>query len=116
MSKTKNLIYLHISVLIFSFTGVFQKLASNEFNAGGITNPMLYVFVCLTFLNCAIYAFAWQKVIKGIELNLAYAHKTVYLIWAQIWAVILFHEQLTFQHIIGLVMVFVGVLIVQHYD
>jgi len=116
MSKKKNLLYLHASILVFSFTGVFQKLASTQYNAGGLTNPLVYVFIFLTFLNCAIYAFAWQKVIKGFELNFAYAHKTVYLIWAQIWAVVLFHEHLSVQNLIGLAMVFAGVLVVQHYD
>lgn len=116
MVKYKNLILLHMSVLVFSFTGVFQKLTSNQYNAGGLANPKVYIFLFLTFLNCAIYAFAWQKVIKGIELNLAYAHRTVYLIWAQIWAVVLFHEHLSMQNIIGLIVVFVGVLVVQHYD
>lgn len=116
MSAKKNLIYLHISILIFSFTGVFQKLASIQYNEGGLTNPLVYVFIFLTFLNCAVYAFAWQKVIKGFELNFAYAHKTVYLIWAQIWAVVLFGEHLSLQHIIGLITVFVGVLVVQRYD
>lgn len=116
MNSRKNLIFLHISILVFSFTGVFQKLASIQYNAGGLTNPLVYVFIFLTFLNCAVYAIAWQKVIKGFELNFAYAHKTVYLIWAQIWAIVLFGEHLSIQNIVGLVMVFAGVLVVQHYD
>ena len=116
MSAKKNLLFLHISILVFSFTGVFQKLASIQYNEGGLSNPLVYVFIFLTFLNCAVYAFAWQKVIKGFELNFAYAHKTVYLIWAQIWAVVLFQEQLSLQNVIGLIMVFAGVLVVQHYD
>lgn len=105
-----------MSVLVFSFTGVFQKLTSIHYNEGGILNIWVWVFLFLTFLNCAIYAFAWQKVIKGFELNLAYAHRTVYLIWAQIWAVVLFNEHLSAQNIIGLILVFAGVLVVQHYD
>lgn len=116
MEKYKKLLLLHTSVLVFSFTGVFQKLASMSYNEGGLSDPGVWIFLFLTFLNCAVYAFAWQKVIKGFELNLAYAHRTVYLIWAQIWAVMLFHEHLSAQNIVGLVLVFVGVLIVQHYD
>lgn len=115
-SSRKNLIYLHISVFIFSFTGVFQKLASLQYNDRGLYSPLMYVFIALTFLNCALYAFAWQKAIKGFELNFAYAQKTVYLIWAQLWAVVIFKELLSIQHIIGLICVFAGVLLVQKYE
>lgn len=67
-------------------------------------------------LNCMIYAVIWQKVIKQIDLSVAYANKTVYLIWSQIWAVLLFHETLTPQNIVGLILVFAGVLVVQRYE
>ena len=67
-------------------------------------------------LNCFVYAIAWQKVIKKFDLNVAYANRTVYLIWSQIWAVFIFHESLTVTNIIGLLVVFIGVLVVQKYE
>ena len=67
-------------------------------------------------LNCFVYAIAWQKVIKKFDLNVAYANRTVYLIWSQIWAVFIFHENLTVTNIIGLLVVFIGVLVVQKYE
>ncbi|MCF0132629.1 MAG: EamA family transporter [Blautia sp.] len=112
----KDYILLHISILIFSFTSVFTKLASIEFNKNGIRGIGLYLFLFLMFLNCAIYAVAWQKTIRKFELSIAYAQKTVYLIWSQLWAVLFFHEALSVKNIIGLVIVFVGVLVVQKYE
>ena len=73
--------------MVFSFTGVFSKAAANAYNAGSFTNPRLYLFVFLMLSVCAIYAIAWQIVIKDISLHVAYANKSVYLIWGQIWAV-----------------------------
>ena len=67
-------------------------------------------------LNCFVYAIAWQKVIKKFDLNVAYANRTVYLIWSQIWAVSIFHESLTVTNMIGLLVVFIGVLVVQKYE
>mgnify|MGYP000215298209 FL=1 len=67
-------------------------------------------------LNCFVYAIAWQKVIKKFDLNVAYANRTVYLIWSQIWAVFIFHESLTVTNMIGLLVVFIGVLVVQKYE
>ena len=43
----------------------------------------------------------------------AYANRSVYLIWSQIWAVVIFHENLTVTNIIGICIVFIGVLVVQ---
>ncbi len=116
MEKAKNYLLLHLNILLFSFTGVFSKAASVQFNRHGLKGIMLYVFVMLMFLNCFIYALAWQKVIKRFDLNVAYANKTVYLIWSQIWAVVIFHENLSLRNIIGLLVVFTGVMVVQRYE
>ena len=70
----------------------------------------------MMLLNCFVYAIAWQKVIKKFDLNVAYANRTVYLIWSQIWAVFIFHESLTVTNMIGLLVVFIGVLVVQKYE
>ena len=112
MEKIKKYILLHLTVMLFSFTSVYSKAASGFYNRGGLTSPMLYLFLFLMLLNCALYAVIWQKVIKKFELNVAYANRTVYLIWSQIWAVIIFHENLSVNNIIGMIIVFIGVLVV----
>ena len=95
MNKAKDYIQLHLNILLFSLTSVFSKAASVQLNRGGIKNPLLYVFLFLMVANCGIYAIAWQKVIKKFSLSTAYANRSVYLIWSQIWAVLIFHENLT---------------------
>ena len=107
MNKAKDYIQLHLNILLFSLTSVFSK---------GIKNPLLYVFLFLMVANCGIYAIAWQKVIKKFSLSTAYANRSVYLIWSQIWAVLIFHENLTVKNIIGLLIVLVGVMVVQRYE
>lgn len=115
-TKVKAYISLHMSILLFSFTSVFTKMASNAFVENGILSLKFILFLGLMFGNCFIYAILWQKVIKKFELSIAYANKSVYLIWSQIWAVILFHEKLSIQNILGLILVFIGVLVVQDYE
>lgn len=112
----KDYIVLHLSILLFSFTSVFTKLASSEFNKNGIYGWKLYLFLFLMLLNCFVYALVWQKIISRFELSIAYANKSVYLIWSQVWAVTIFHESLTVQNIIGLALVLAGVLVVQKYE
>ena len=98
--------------MVFSFTGVFAKAAANAYNAGGFTNPRLYLFVFAMLMVCVVYALAWQIVIKNISLHVAYANRSVYLIWGQIWAVTIYSEHLNLKNIIGLAVVLLGVIIV----
>lgn len=112
MERVKDYLFLHLSVMMFSFTSVFSKLASRELNAGGLKNPMLYVFGFLMFFVCFLYAFCWQKIIKKFDLNIGYANRSVYLLWSQLWAVMIFKEQLSGKNIIGLMIVMAGVVVV----
>ena len=112
MAKVKDYIFLHLSVMLFSFTSVFSKMASRAFNDGGLTNPWLYVFGICMFGVCFVYAFLWQKAIKKFDLNIGYANRSVYLLWSQLWAVTIFSETLTPRNIIGILVVLVGVVIV----
>jgi len=112
MERLKTYLLLHLTIILFSLTSVFSKFASIAYNDEGLRSFRLALFLALMLLNCAVYAVAWQKVIKKLELNVAYANRTVYLIWAQIWAVLIFKENLCVSNIVGLLMVFIGVLVV----
>lgn len=116
MERFKDYIQLHLNICLFSFTGIFTKMAALAYNENGIYNWKLYLFLFLMVLNCFIYAITWQKAITKFDLSTAYANKSVYLIWSQIWAVFIFKENLTVTNIIGLLVVFVGVLVVQRYE
>lgn len=116
MVGIKKYTLLHINILLFSFTSIFSKMASLEYNKSGIYGWRLYLFLFLMLVNCFVYAIAWQKVIKNFDLSTAYANRSVYLIWSQIWAVLIFHENLSFHNIIGICVVFIGVLVVQRYE
>ena len=116
IEKVKSYIELHLNILVFSLTSIFSKLAAMEYDEKGLHSKFLYLLILLMFLNCAMYAFAWQKIIKKFSLSTAYAHKSVYLIWSQVWAVLIFHENLSMLNIIGMLIVFCGVLVVQRYE
>lgn len=116
MKKMGKYIQLHINIMLFSFTGVFSKFAAVEYNKSGLMSIWLYVFLMLMILNCGIYAIAWQKVIKKFDLSTAYANKSVSIIWSQLWAVLIFHENLSVKNIIGMLVVFIGVMVVQRYE
>ena len=116
MNRWKKYLQLHLNVLLFSLTGVFSKAASIQYNQHGLQAPLLYLFLFLMLLNCGIYAIAWQRVIKQLDLSIAFAHRSVYLIWSQIWAFLIFNETLTARNMLGLAVTLLGVMIVQLSD
>ena len=116
MQKIRDYVQLHLNILLFSLTSVFSKLASVQYNRHGLGSPWLYVCGLLMIANCGIYALAWQQVIKKFSLSTAYANKSTYLLWSQIWAVIIFHENLSVQNIVGVLIVLIGVWMVQRYE
>jgi len=116
MKKIDIYVKLHGNILLFSLTGVFSKLAAIEYDENGLQSPTLYMFLLLMILNCVFYAIVWQKVIKKLPLSTAYANRSVYLIWSQVWAVFIFHENLSIVNIVGMLIVFCGVLVVQRYE
>lgn len=112
MEKIKDYIFLHLAVMLFSFTSVFSKSASIQLKNGGLKNPMLYVFAFLMFFDCFVYAICWQKIIKKFDLNIGYANRSVYLLWSQVWAVSIFGEKLSVRNVIGVMIVLLGVIVV----
>lgn len=116
MERIKKYLQLHLNILLFSLTGIFSKLSSIQYNEHGLNGMLLYLFFFLMLANCGIYAIAWQKIIKKFELSTAYAHRSIYLIWSQIWAVLIFKESLSWNNIAGLLIVLIGVLVVQRYE
>ena len=116
MDRIKKYAPLHLNIMLFSCTGIFSKLASNEYNNNGLKGWLFYLFLFLMIANCGIYAVVWQKIIKMFQLSTAYAHRSVYLIWSQLWAVLIFKESLSWNNIAGMFIVLIGVLVVQKYE
>lgn len=106
-NKIVVFICLHILLIVFSFGGVFSKMAAG------------YDFLSLNFCLCygglililGIYAICWQQIIKRIPLTLAYANKAVTVIWGMIWGVLFFGENITVTKVIGAVIVIAGVIL-----
>ena len=110
----KQLIFLHISILIFSATGIFSKMLANNIKDNGLLNILTFVFAGLMLLNCGIYAIFWQQNLKHFDVNVAYAHRAVYNIWSLLWAFLIFSETITIGNIIGTVLIITGAVSYTH--
>ncbi|MBE6828382.1 MAG: transporter [Ruminococcaceae bacterium] len=117
MSKTKqnNLIYfavLHVLLFVYSFAGVLSKFASKE------------AFLSFRFILLyggvigilGIYAIVWQQILKHIPLTTAFCNKAVSIIWGIVWGFLIFKEAVTWNMLLGAVIVIIGVIIVVNAD
>ncbi|MBQ8092001.1 MAG: transporter [Clostridia bacterium] len=107
-AKIKTLIALQLVVILYSLANVMSKIASN------------YTFLSFPFLAAyageiallGIYAILWQQMIQRLDLTTAYAGRAVALFWSMLWAVLFFHETLTLNNILGVIVVIIGTLVV----
>jgi len=110
--KLNSLIILHIMLFIYSFCGVFSKIAGgSEF----LSNKF---FICygVSLFILFIYTVAWQQILKKIPLIIAFLNKSITIIWSMIWGLIIFKEKITFTMILGSIIVLIGVSLVVKSD
>lgn len=106
------LLSLQGAVCLFTLSGIAAKFASR------------YEFMSLGFISCygveivilGIYAILWQQIIKRIDLSIAYANRSVAIFWSMLWAYLLFQERISVGNILGVILIFIGTLVVNSSD
>ena len=104
----KSLALLQGIVIIYTLSGVAGKLASGH----GLLSTGFILWYGAEILVLGIYAILWQQIIKKFDLSVAYANRSIALLWSMLWAVILFGEKVTVQNMIGVAVVIAGTMIV----
>ena len=99
---------LQFAVIIYTLSSVAAKYA-----AGYETLSWQFIFFYgLQIGILGIYAILWQQIIKRVELSIAYANRSMAILWSLIWAVLLFQEEITLRNVIGIVIVLLGTMLV----
>ena len=104
----KNIILLQIRVGIYTLSGVAAKNAS----AFEVFSWQFIFFYGLEIAVLGIYAILWQQIIKKFDLSIAYANRAMAVVWSLLWAVVFFHETITMNNMIGVLIVLIGTIIV----
>ena len=104
----KNILILQAIILFYTFSTVTAKFASNQ----EFLSFNFILFYGLEIFILGVYAILWQQIIKKLNLSIAYANRAMSLLWAIAWAIIFFHENITINNIIGVVIVIIGTIIV----
>lgn len=110
--RIKDILLLQLIVIIYTLSGVAAKCASgNDF-----LSLKFILFYGAEIAILGLYAILWQQIIKKFDLSVAYANRSIALLWSLIWAVIFFHEDVAVKNIIGVVIVMIGTIIVNSDD
>ncbi|MDL2270867.1 transporter, partial [Methanobrevibacter sp. OttesenSCG-928-I08] len=91
LNKTNNYIFLHGVLFVYAICALIEKYTAG-FN---ISSPDFYLFCVIVFIFLGIYAILWQQVLKRIDLNIAYANKSITVIWGILFGFLIFGETIT---------------------
>lgn len=105
--KSIQYIFLVIINLLYACVSIFTKLASQqEFMSW---NYMLCLIGAVGVMG--LYAVLWQQILKRIELSLAYMFKGTSLIFVMLLAHVLFGEQITWNNVVGAIIIISGIVL-----
>lgn len=105
--KISSILFLLITNLIYATVGIFTKLASLQ-----VFMSWRYLFAFVGAVGViGIYAILWQQIIRRIELSTAYMFKGTTIIFTMLFAHWLFGEQITWNNIVGAIIIIVGIVL-----
>lgn len=106
-SKILSLTILHFILVIYSFSGVISKMTAN---VSFLSNKFIVLYLVLLGA-LGVYAIGWQQIIKMLPLTVAYANKSITVVWGMVWGMVFFQEKMTCGKVIGAAIVIIGVII-----
>lgn len=104
----KKYLLLYLVFLLYSVIAVLEKTVSGF----QFFTKEFYLFYSLQLLLLFIYAVAWQKILKRFTLSVAYINKGSVFIFNAMWATIIFNETFHIKEIIGIFIVFLGIIFI----
>lgn len=102
------IVALQFCVLLFSVSSVLMKLAAMH---PRLSLPWLGLYfgaICII----GLYALAWQQFLKRIPLTTAYANRAMTMLWSMMFGVLVFHEKITWNMLVGVAVIGFGVYLV----
>ena len=87
----KSILILQLVIVIYTLSGVATKGAAGH----EMLSWQFIFFYGLEMAILGVYAILWQQMIKRFDLSVAYANRSMAVLWSLVWAVVFFHEKIT---------------------
>lgn len=104
INRVRDLIVVQVLMMILALAGAFAKLLSS---AVFLSWWFLLYYVVLIILH-STYAIGWQQILKRMPLNIAYANRSIGVIWGMVLGVVIFNETVTSNMIFGSFIIVAG--------
>lgn len=101
----KAFVVLQVALFIVSLGGICSKMAGKQKMLSARFFFYYGMLLCILF----VYAIVWQQVLKMLPLTVAYASKGIGIIYGMLWGILVFKETITWNMVLGAVLVLVGV-------
>lgn len=104
----KGIIGIQLAVIVYTFSGIMGKFAAGY---NFLSLPFIF-FIGMEFVVLGIYAIVWQQIIKRYPLSIAYVNRAFAIFWSTLWAFLIFGERITIKNILGILVIFIGIMVV----
>lgn len=104
----KDILFLQLVIIIYTCSSIAAKFAAAE----SLFSFRFCLFYGIEIMVLGVYAVLWQQIIKRFELSVAYANRAMVLVWSMLWAVVIFHNEMTVQNLFGVALVIAGTAVV----
>lgn len=99
---------MQLAILLFSCSTLLTKFAARH--------PVLswnWILLYGASLGVmAIYALCWQQFLKRVPLTTAYANRAAVMFWGMVFGALVFKETITWNMIVGVIVIFIGICLV----
>ena len=102
-----SILLLVVAFLIYSTTGIFSKLSSEE----AFMSQGYVIYFVLVLASIGIYAVLWQIILKKVPLTQAYLFKSITVLFSLSFAYFIFSEAVTIKNLIGAAFIVAGIIV-----
>ena len=99
--------FLHVSLIVNSLAGAASKMAGRQ----DFLSLGFCFFYGLVLVITFVFALAWQQILKHMSLTFAFTNKPITILWGLLWGVVFFGETMTWNKILGSVVILAGIMI-----
>ena len=103
-----SLLIIQMGVILYTGSGICSKMTANY---DAFSFWWLF-WVGMEVACLGAYAIFWQQIIKHFDLSIAYANRAFAIFWSTLWAMLLFGEKITPANTLGIVVIFLGIMLV----
>ncbi|WP_339274829.1 EamA family transporter [Paenibacillus sp. FSL W8-0426] len=108
---TKSYVFLFFSILSQSTASLFSKFAADAVGEGHILLVVTNSYYILSLVFLFFQAIFWQYTLRDLDLSFAYPLTALNNIIIVAFSYFLFHEEVTFNNLIGVLIIMTGIII-----